>query len=94
MLILKLIYKNFTEVGDSFKGFVPNANFEILRKLVTLKTNTFRLQHLSPTSAKLELKSLLDTLVVITGQSIFGTSNFGTNLWTSTPNVNFSTKFD
>ena len=82
---LKLIYKNFTEVGDGFKGLVPNANFEILRKLVTHKTNTFRLQHLSPTSAKLELKTMLDNLALITRQSMFGTSNFGTNLWTTAP---------
>ena len=30
----------------------------------------------------------------IKGQSMFGTSNFGTKLWTSAPNVNFGTKFD
>ena len=32
--------------------------------------------------------------VRIMGQSMFGTSNFGTKLWTSAPNVNFGTKFN
>ena len=34
-----------------------------------------------------------DSVAFKLGQSMFGTSNFGTNLWTSAPNINFGTKF-
>jgi len=34
-----------------------------------------------------------DGKLLLTGQSMFVTSNFGTNLWTLAPNVNFGTEF-
>ena len=52
------------------------------RKVKTLK-NTEQLDLSNPSQIK----------EILTGQSMFGTSDFGTNLWSSAPNVNFGIEF-
>ena len=36
----------------------------------------------------------IDADVLFEEQSMFGTNNFGTNLWTSARNINFGTEFN